>query len=125
MHRARQGKRYRLLPKWRLAPKIPKEFLANVKIGAVLRHTITEFNYEEKQAICYYHLVTQSISEVAVFTGLPVSHVIGTLLVYAERLTYKLDVFKTAVQYDEFGVVDVKDMLEEEKIVLDSSDDLC
>ncbi|MCL1788540.1 MAG: hypothetical protein FWG38_11185 [Defluviitaleaceae bacterium] len=95
-------------------PTIPKAFIDNDRIRQVLCYTASEFNYEEKRAIFLYCVVKLSIDEIATHVELPIPHVVSALVLYAQRLNFKLDVFKKAVPYDKAKQLSVMDLFERE-----------
>jgi len=77
-------------------PKIPQQFLANPTIAMVLCVTITNFTFEEQTAIYFYCTKNLSIGDVAAITELDVLYITNALLVFAERLSFLLNVFENA-----------------------------
>jgi len=97
-------------------PQIPKAFMENSLISQVLRLTINEFNYEEKMIIFLYCFVKLPINEIAALTKLTPFRVVSTLVLYSERLEFKLDVFKKAVPYDTTNLISVGEMFDLENM---------
>jgi len=92
--------------------KIPRVFITNTRINQVLRLTIDEFSYEEKIIIYLYYLVELDINEIVSLTEIPRLYVISTLVLYYERLSFKLNVFKKSVSYDMTDLVPIQEMFE-------------
>jgi len=93
-------------------PKIPKEFVENSPIIQVLQETINEFNCEEKSIIYLYCFISLSVNEIATLSELSTSYVVSTLVLYSEKLAFKLDVFKKAVPYDDIDLVPIQELFE-------------
>jgi len=98
--------------------KIPRAFIADTQINQVLCLTIEEFNYEEKIIIYLYCLAELDINKIADLTEMPRWYVMSTLLLYYERLSFKLNVFKKAVPYDVTDFVSIQEMFEIEENVV-------
>jgi len=92
--------------------KIPRAFIADAQINQVLSLTVDEFNYEEKIIIYLYCFAELDISEIADLTEVPRWYVMSTLVLYYERLSFKLNVFKKAVPYDVTDLVSIQEMFE-------------
>ena len=92
-------------------PKIPSIFIKKTQIGSVLSATINEFVYEEKQVIFLYCVTEMAIEDIAALTELPVPYIVSILTVYAERLVFKLDVFKKAISYNPAEMATVADLI--------------
>jgi len=105
------------MPKHRLSgqvaiPQIPRAFIKNDRINQVLHLTVNEFNYEEKTVIHLYCLVNLSIEEIAALTKLSPTYVKSTLVLYSEKLAFKLEVFKKAVAHDATDLVPIAEVLD-------------
>jgi len=98
--------------------KIPRAFITDAKINQVLYLTIEDFNYEEKIIIYLYYFAELDISEIADMTEIPKWYVTSTLVLYYERLSFKLNVFKKAVLYDVTDLVSIREMFEIEESVV-------
>ncbi|MCL1788505.1 MAG: hypothetical protein FWG38_11010 [Defluviitaleaceae bacterium] len=92
-------------------PEIPGAFVKKSRIGSVLSATINEFVYEEKRVIFLYNVAEMSIEDIAALTELPVPYIVSILTVYAERLEFKLNVFKKAVPYNPADMATVADLI--------------
>ena len=92
-------------------PKVPRVFVEYPKIKHELCHTIEEFNFEEKEAIYLYSILNLPISEIAEITALSRTHVMGVLILYSERLRFKLGVFKKAISYNANDLLPVSEVL--------------
>jgi len=114
MVKTKRVKGRELLPQKVSAPKIPRAFVENFRIGQVLYLTINEFSFEDQAVIFLYCFVNLPISEAAKLTGLPASYIVGVLALYYEKLKLKLGIFKQAVPYDVTDLVSVKEMFEQE-----------
>jgi len=88
-------------------PNVPKAFIHHPKVRQVLCHTIEEFNFEEQMAIYLYGVLDLPINEIAISTELSQDRIICVLMLYAERLAYKVDVFKKAVPYNSDEIASV------------------
>jgi len=98
--------------------KIPRAFITDTQINQVLRLTIEEFNYEEKIIIYLHCLAELDISKIADLTEISRWYVKSTLVLYYERLSFKLNVFKKAVPYDITDLVSIQEMFEIEENVV-------
>lgn len=78
-------------------PKIPQTLVIHPKISLVLFHVITEFNYEEQNAIYLFCLEEIPIKKIEVLTGMTKRRIESTLMLYAERLAIKLEIFCKAI----------------------------
>jgi len=92
-------------------PKIPKAFLVHNNIVQILGATAYEFDFEEQQAIYYFHFMDLSPGTIARVVQLSKRHVMSTLGLYAARLEAKLDFFKKVQPYNENETVQVRDIL--------------
>jgi len=92
--------------------KIPRAFIADAQINQVLSLTVDEFNYEEKIIIYLYCLAELDIGEISSLAEVPRWYVMSTLVLYYERLSFKLNVFKKAVSYDVTDLVSIREMFE-------------
>ena len=107
-----RAKNIKLLSKGIVTPKIPRAFIKNISISRVLHLAINEFNFEEQSAIVLYFFAELPVSEIATLTKLSAFHVISTLVLYTERLAFKVNVFKKAVPYDATDLASVREVLE-------------
>ena len=80
-------------------PDIPKALLEHPKARYVLYNTIESFEFEEQMAIYLYNILDLPVSEIGSSLSLSQEHVISILTICAERLAFKVDVFKKAVPY--------------------------
>ena len=78
-------------------PQISRRFLENKLIMQVLCSTIEDFNFEEKATIYLYCIIDMPVEEITKMTSLSEIHVLSTLIMYFERLTFKLKVFEKAL----------------------------
>jgi len=92
-------------------PKIPKRFLNDPLISTILASTIQEFNFEEQTVIYLYCSVNLSVEEIKDATELPILYITSTLILFAERLCFKLGVFEEAI-YDTNNRVSVNELFE-------------
>ena len=93
-------------------PEIPKAFIEHKKAKYVLFDTIDDFGYEEQQAIHSFYITSLPIEEISKVVELSENHVLSVIVLYAERLTSKLDIFKKVLPYN------VDDMLQVSEILL-------
>jgi len=100
------------LPKKVAMPTIPRPLMNHNCIRQVLYLTIDDFNYEEKRIIYLYCIVELSIGNIVKLTKLSALYVIGTLLLYSERLAFKLGVFNKTISYDVTDLATIKEMFE-------------
>ena len=108
----KQSKQSYALPRQLKKCIIPKAFIHEESSKLFLCSLIENFNFEEKQAIYYCTIIDNaSIEEVAKKIDLTPDHVIGVLLIYSERLKYKLNFFKKIIPYDEDDTMSLEDML--------------
>jgi len=91
-------------------PKIPKVFIEHPRVKYELRDTIEAFNVEEQEAICLYCLLDMPISEITEATELSQTHVVSVLILYSERLKFKLGVFKKAMPYNASDLLSISEM---------------
>ena len=93
-------------------PIVPRAFMQNYYIRYVLCDIISDFSFEEQQAI-YYCCVTDfpTIEAVAKLVELSQTRVISVLNLYSERLYAKLQFFKKIATYDENDLISVSEML--------------
>ena len=103
---------FKYTPQNVVIPKIPKTFLENDLIRQVLYHTIAEFNFEEQMAIFLYCFVKMPMDEISDLEGMPLNYVASVLVLYAQRLNFKVETFKKAVFYDVNCQIDIKEMFE-------------
>ncbi|MCL2425353.1 MAG: hypothetical protein FWD05_03340 [Oscillospiraceae bacterium] len=107
-----QNKQSYALPRQLKNCNIPKAFIQEESSKLFLCNLIENFNFEEKQAIYYCTVVDNaSIDEIAKKIELTPEHVIGVLLIYSERLKYKLNFFKKIMPYDENDTIPLEEML--------------
>ena len=92
--------------------QIPREFIDHSRIGQVLHHVISEFNPEEQAVIYLYHLVKLPIDEIVTLTELANIYVVSILVMYSQKLTAKVELFKEALPYDKDNLVSVGELLE-------------
>ena len=92
-------------------PLIPQEFLDHPRIGMVLAHTISDFDFEEQRAIYFYGLTDLPLSEIAATAQMTPAHTQSALTLYAERLKSKVELFQKAVPYNKKGLVPVSKLL--------------
>lgn len=78
-------------------PKIPSQFLNNPLISQVLASTLQEFNFEEQAAIFLYCVIDLPIKEISEKIELSILYVTSTLVLFSEKLSFKLGVFEGAV----------------------------
>jgi len=90
---------------------IPKAFLESLDSRVMLCSVIEKFTFEEKQVVYYCSIFDTTVEEISERVELSPDHVIGTLLLYAERLEARLDFFKRVMQYDENDVLPLEEML--------------
>jgi len=102
-------------------PKIPKEFIYDSPIIQVLQENINEFNSEEKNIIYLYCFIKLSVDEIASLCDLSVLYVVGTLVLFSERMAFKLDIFKKAVSYDDANLMSVQELFELESALFRKS----
>jgi len=81
-------------------PDIPKSFLDHDRAKSVLCHTLNEFDDDEQAVIFYYCYLNLSIDEISELIDLSPAHVKSVLIIYAEKLTFKLDVFMKCLPYN-------------------------
>lgn len=93
-------------------PKIPRQFLDAPLIAQVLASTINEFNFEEQTIIYLYCTVGLPIKEVVHMTELSESYVASTLVLFKERLSFKLNVFETTIEGAAPDKVSVRELFE-------------
>ncbi|MCL2373398.1 MAG: hypothetical protein FWC78_08380 [Defluviitaleaceae bacterium] len=93
------------------SPEIPKAFMGHSKVMYVLCSAISNFGHEEQQAIGYFYYLNLSVTEIAAATKLTENHVISVIILYAERLETKLDLFKKTLKHDPSDVLQVRDIL--------------
>lgn len=93
-------------------PKIPKAFIDNYPVSQILYLTINEFNSEEQAVIYLYCMIKLPISEITDLTELSHLHIISTLLLYSEKLAFKLGIFEKAVPHNINEFVSVGEMFE-------------
>ncbi|MCL2363364.1 MAG: hypothetical protein FWC71_01735 [Defluviitaleaceae bacterium] len=93
------------------APQIPQAFAMHPKIMQILHETVYEFNHEEQQAIYYYHFTGLSPRAIARVVELTEDHVVSALVLYAQRLNMKIDLFKKVEPYDESEMMQVDEIL--------------
>jgi len=67
----------------------------------VLCATVEEFSHDEQQAIYYHYYMGLSPTTIAKVIWLTEMHVVSVLGLYVERLTAKINLFKTAQHYAE------------------------
>jgi len=110
LHRRTRIKKSRIIT----MPKIPKTFIENPTIRQALYLTINDFNFEEQAVIYLYCFIELSIREIVILTELSTLHVVGSLILYSERLGFKVNVFKTAAKCNILDLVPVIEMFETE-----------
>jgi len=93
------------------APQIPQAFATHPKIMQILNETVYEFNHEEQQAIYYYHFTGLSPGVISRVVDLSEDHVVSALVLYAERLNMKIDLFKKVEPYDESEMLPINEIL--------------
>jgi len=94
------------------APKIPRAFVKNSRIGQVLYLTINEFNVNERKIVYLYFYVKLPIGKIAKLSDLTPRHVTSVLMLYCEKMLSKIDIFKKAVPHDTNDTVSISEMLE-------------
>jgi len=92
-------------------PEVPRVFIDRGKVKLALCHIAKDFRHEEQQALYFYCFLNKPISEIAEKVGLSQAHVVSVLMLYSERLTDKLDLFKKALPYDANDVLPVSEIL--------------
>jgi len=92
--------------------KIPRAFITDTQINQVLLLTIEEFNYEEKIIIYLYCFAELDINKIADLVEVSRWYVKSTLVLYYERLSFKINIFKKAVPYDVTDLVTIQEMFE-------------
>jgi len=100
-----------LLPTQLKKINIPKAFIKNADSRCVLCDIISDFGYEEKQAIYYCSVLDTTIEDVAAKIELSPFHVASVLGLYSERLATKLRFFKKIMVYDESDLLPVSELL--------------
>ena len=91
--------------------QIPEEFASHPRIMDILNATVYEFMHEEQQAIYYYHFTGLSPRAIARVVELTEDHVVSALVLYAARLTMKIELFKKAKPCDASKTLEVSDIL--------------
>ena len=99
------------LPKQLKKPNIPRAFIKNDDSRWVLCDVISDFHYEEKQAIYYCCVLDTTVEDVAQRVELSPNHVASVLVLYSERLELKLFFFKKIMSYDESDLISVSEIL--------------
>lgn len=97
-------------------PKVPNAFLKSYLVNKALCLVIDGFTAEEQTVIYLYCVGKQPISEIVNLTELTFPHVISILMLYSEKLAFKIDIFKKALSYDANELVSVGEMLELESM---------
>jgi hypothetical protein len=92
-------------------PKVPRAFIKRGKVKLILCHIAEDFGHEEQQALYFYCFLDVPIDEIAEKVGLSQSHVASVLVLYSERLTDKLNLFKRAILYDANDLLPVSEIL--------------
>jgi len=100
-----------LLPSRLKKTNIPRAFIQNDDTRWVLCDIISDFNYEEKQAIYYCCVLDVTVEDVAERIELSPNHVASALGLYSERLESKLRFFKKIVPYDENDLLPICEIL--------------
>ncbi|MCL2354282.1 MAG: hypothetical protein FWC69_06620 [Defluviitaleaceae bacterium] len=89
---------------------IPRAFIEHTKIKYILYHTIEGFNYEEQQAIIYFHFLKLPIKDIAKATDLAENYVLSAIDLHLERLESKINFFKKFVLHDVDDSLQVEDI---------------
>jgi len=90
---------------------IPRAFIKNDDARWVLSDIISDFSFEEKQAIYYSCVSNATVEDVAEKIELSPTHVASVLTLYLERLAHKLDFFKKFLPYDETDLLPISEIL--------------
>jgi len=96
-------------------PKIPTVFIRNTLIAQVISSTIDEFNFEEQDVIFAYCCENMPVKEAASLAGVSMRYAIATLVMFSEKLSFKIRVFEKTGKYDTTDTQDVKKLLERER----------
>ena len=91
-------------------PKVPKIYIEHPKVKHELRDTIEFFSIEEQEAIYLYCFSDMPVCEIMKKTELSQTHVVGVLILYSERLKFKLRVFKKAMPYNASDLLPIGEM---------------
>jgi len=100
-----------LLPERLKKINIPKSFINNDDSRWVLCDIISDFQYEEKQAIYYCAVFDTTIEDVAEKIELSPFHVVSAIGLYSARLESKLCFFKRIMAYDENDLLPINELL--------------
>jgi len=92
-------------------PEVPAAFIHNFQARKILRHAVERFDFEEQVAIYLYCFLGLPISEIAESTKLSENSIVCILTLYAERLSFKIDVFKKAIPYCADDLVPITEVL--------------
>lgn len=112
-----------VLAKRNKIPCIPRDFVENSRIGQVLFHTLSEFNFEERTILYLYLALYRMIEEIESLTGRDRNYITGVIILFSEKLIQKVEIFKRALTYNNrvqlsmeefFQLEEVQDILRED-----------
>jgi len=92
-------------------PQIPSAFIDHDDVRFVLNETIEGFHYDEREAIFFFHVLGEAVTEIAKVTRLSPGHVVSALNLYAERLESRLHFFKKFVPHDDSNSLPAGELL--------------
>ena len=101
----------------RLHPlELPIIFTKSPAMREALHLTLYNFNIDEQMIIRMYYHIEMTVSEITEVSGVSPDYIVGTLIVYSERLRYNIYTFCKESGYDEANPVDIKELFEFEFI---------
>ena len=94
--------------------KLPIIFIKSPSIREELHLTLYDFNIDEQVIIRMYYHIEMTVSEIARICKISPSYIVGSLIVYSERLKRRLDTINEDDAGDDNDLVDIKELFDAE-----------
>jgi len=93
-------------------PEIPRVLIENELIREVLHASVDEFNFEEQNVIFLYCFVGLTVCEIVNIEELSIAYVASVLVLYSERLRFKLTIFQKAIDCSKSTLAPIEELFD-------------